>query len=103
MNSDGIECLCLEISNEKYKNIVLSLNFRPLNSDTTLLEKHMKNILSKNDATEKEVILIGDFDINFVDFDENKNSKFFEFNVSIWIDFYDKQTDICHKAHCYCN
>ena len=26
MNSDAIECLCLEISNKKSKNIILSLN-----------------------------------------------------------------------------
>ena len=55
---------------------MLSLNFRPSNSDTTLLEKHMKNILSKNDANKKEVILIRDFNINFVDFDKIKVQSF---------------------------
>ena len=103
MKSDAIKCLCLEISIEKSKNIVLGLNYRPLNGDTTLLEKRMKNVLSKNDATKKEVILIGDFNMNFLDFDKNKSSKFCEFNFSIWIDFCDKQTNICHKGHCYFN
>ena len=53
MNSDATECLCLEISTKKSKNIILSLNYRLPNGDTTLFEKHMENILSKNDATKK--------------------------------------------------
>ena len=72
MNSDAIECLCLEISTKTSKNIILSLNYRPPNGDTTLFEKHMKSILSKNKASKKEVILTGDFNINVLDFDKNK-------------------------------
>ena len=40
-------------------------------------EKHMKSILSKNKATEKEVILIGDFNIYLLDFDKNKRVQSF--------------------------
>ena len=83
MNSDAIECLCLEISIKNSKNIVLGLNYQPLNGDTTLLEKRKKKILSKNNATKKEVILIGDFNMNLLDFDKSKSSKFCEFNFSI--------------------
>ena len=72
MNSDAIECLCLEISTKTSKNLILSLNYRPPNGDSTLFEKHMKSILSKNEATKKEVILIGDFNMNLLDFDKNK-------------------------------
>ena len=39
MKSDTIECLCVEISNEKSRNIILSLNYPPLNGDTKLLRK----------------------------------------------------------------
>ena len=53
MNSDATECLCLEISTKTSKNLILSLNYRPPNGDTTLFEKHMKSILSKNEATKK--------------------------------------------------
>ena len=35
----------------------------------------MKSILCKNDATKKEVILIGDFNINLLDFDKNKRAQ----------------------------
>ena len=77
MNSDAIECLCLEISTKTSKNLILSLNYRPPNGDTTLFEKHMKSILSKNEATKKEVILIGDFNMNLLDFDKNKRVQSF--------------------------
>ena len=77
MNSDAIECLCLEISTKTSGNIILSLKYRRPNCDTTLFEKHMKSILSKNEATEKEVILIGDFNISLLDFDKNKRVQSF--------------------------
>ena len=53
------------------------MNYRPPNGDTTLFEKHMKSILSKNEATKKEVILIGDFNMNLLDFDKNKRVQSF--------------------------
>ena len=71
MNSNAIECLCLEISSKTSKNIMLSLNYRPPNGNTTPFDKHMKSTLSKNEATKKEVILISDFNINLLDFDKN--------------------------------
>ena len=37
----------------------------------------MKSILSKNEATKKEVILIGNFNMNLLDFDKNKKSSKF--------------------------
>ena len=77
MNSDAIECLCLEISTKTSKNLILSLNCQPPNGDTTLFEKHMKNILSKNEASKKVVILIADFNMNLLDFDKNKRVQSF--------------------------
>ena len=77
MNSNAIECLCLEISTKISKSLILSLNYRLPTGDTTLFEKHMKSILSKNKATKKEVILIGDFDMNLLDFDENERVQSF--------------------------
>ena len=37
----------------------------------------MKRILSKNDVTKKEVILIGDFNINLLNFGKNKRVQSF--------------------------
>ena len=56
---------------------MMSLNYRPPNGDTTLLEKHMKSILSKNEAAKKEVILTGDFNMNLFDLDKYKRVQSF--------------------------
>ena len=77
MNFDAIECLCLEISAKTSKKLILSLNYRPPNGDTTLFEKHMKNILFKNEETKKEVIIIADFNMNLLYFDNNKRVQSF--------------------------
>ena len=77
MNSDAIECLYLEISTKKSKNVILNLNYWSPNSDKALFEEHMKSVLSKTDATKKEVLLIGDFSINLLDFDKNKRVQSF--------------------------
>ena len=68
---------CLEFSTKKSKNLIVSLNYRPPNGDTTLFEKHMKSMLSKNEATKYEMILIGDFNMNLLDFDKNKRFQSF--------------------------
>ena len=77
MNSDAIECLCLEISTKTSKNLILSLTYPLLNGDTTLFEKHVKSIISENEATKKKVILIGDFNMNLLDFVKNKRVQSF--------------------------
>ena len=77
MNSDAVECLCLEISTKTTKKLILSLNYLSPNGDTTLFEKHMKSILFKNEANEKEVILTGDFNMILLGFDKNKKVQSF--------------------------
>ena len=39
--------------------------------------KNMKSILSKNETPKKDVILIGDFNMNLFDFDKNKGVQSF--------------------------
>ena len=59
INCDAIESLCLEITNEKLKNIILNLTYRPPNGDVKEFEKHVNEILSTND-------------MNLLDFEQNK-------------------------------
>ena len=72
INCDAIESLCLEITNEKSKNIILNLTYRPRNGDVKEFEKHLNKILSINDILKKEVIVAGDFNMNLLDFEQNK-------------------------------
>ena len=102
MNSDAIECLCLEISTKTSKNLILSLNYRSPNGDATLFEKHMKSILSKSKATKKEVILISDFNMKLLNFNKNKRVQSF---VNLMFRFGMNPTinkPKRHKACCYC-
>ena len=50
----------------------MNLAYRPPNGDPNEIENHFKNILSKREITNKEQVLVGDFNINALDFNENK-------------------------------
>ena len=41
-----------------------------------ICEKHMKSLLYKNDTAKKEVVLIGKFNINLLDFDKKRVQSF---------------------------
>ena len=101
MNVYAIKCLCLEISNKKCKTIIFILNYRPPNGDTTLFERHVKSILSKNNVAKKEVIVIGNFNINLLEFDKNKRVQSFV-NLMFPVGMIPTKNK-SQKAHCYCN
>ena len=67
VNSSAMECLCVEVVNKNSKSIVLNLTCRPPNGDPNELEYHFKNILSKREITNKELVF-GDFNINVLAF-----------------------------------
>ena len=72
INCDAAESLCLEIRNEKSKNIILNLTYRPPNGDVKEFEKRLNKVPSTNDILKKEVIMAGDFNMNLLDFEQNK-------------------------------
>ena len=47
-------------------------SYRPPNGDVKEFEKHLNKILSTNDILKKEVIMTGDFNMNLLDFEQNK-------------------------------
>ena len=53
------------------KNINLNTIYRPPNCDMKQCETHSKDVFSKNG--QKNIVLAGDFHINFLDFEANKN------------------------------
>ena len=80
INCDAIESLCLEITNEKSKNIILNLTYRPPNGVVKEFAKHLNKILSTNDILKKEVIMAGVFNMNLFDFEQNeKVQNFYNF------------------------
>ena len=50
----------------------MNLAYRPPNGDPNKLENHFKKIPSKLEVTNKESVLVGDFNINVLDFNESK-------------------------------
>ena len=65
-----MESLCLEITNEKLKNIMLNLTYRPPNGEVKDLkgpfEKRLNKILSTDGIIKKEVIMSGDFNMSLL-------------------------------------
>ena len=51
---------------------MLNLIYRPPNGEVKEFEKHCNKLLSTNDVLKKEVIMAGDFNMNLLDFKENK-------------------------------
>ena len=73
VNSSAIECcLYVEVFSKNSKSNVLNLTYHPPNGDPNELENDFKNILSKLEITNKELVLVGDFNINVLDFNESK-------------------------------
>ena len=50
----------------------MNLTYQPPNGDPNELENYFKNVLSKRTITNKEIVLVGDFNINVLGFNENK-------------------------------
>ena len=63
----------LKLSRIKSKNIILSIIYRPPNGDMKQSETHFKDLFSKNGKNLKNIVLAIDFNINYLDFETNKN------------------------------
>ena len=70
INCDAIQSLSIKILSTKSKNIILNAIYRPPKCDMKQCETYFKDVFSKND---KNIVLAGDFNINFLDFETNKN------------------------------
>ena len=72
INCEAIESLSIEISNYDVKNIIFNIVYRPPDGDLEVCENYFQSILSHNSIRNKNVILAGDFNINVLDFEQNK-------------------------------
>ena len=77
INSDAIECLCIEILNKHSKNLILNLSYRPPQGDATFFEKRLQDLLWRLDICKREVLITGDFNINLLDSENNKKVQSF--------------------------
>ena len=72
INLEAVESLSIEILNKKRKNIVFNTTYRPLNKDIEICENYFKNLFAKNDTVNKHIVLAGNFNLNVLDFENNK-------------------------------
>ena len=75
--SGAIECFCIEILNKHSKKLILNLSYSPPQGDTILFEKNLQDLLLKNDVYKKEIFVKGDFNINLLDYENNKKVQSF--------------------------
>ena len=64
--------------------------YRPPNGDMTVFERFCKNLLSENDKTSKNIIFVGNLNINHLAYEPNKKvqhilSRMFQYNMILTI------------------
>ena len=67
----------VEVENENWKVILLNLVYRPPNGDQKEFQNYFKNTFLKRDCSSKDIIIVGYFKINVLDFIENKKVQSF--------------------------
>ena len=75
INCDDIESLSIEIVNDHTKNFIINVVYRPPDGDLSISETFFRKILSENTNANKTLFLVGDFNINVLDYENTKNFK----------------------------
>ena len=69
INSEAVESVSIEILNKKCKNIIVNTIYRPRHGD---IEAILSYLFAKNDTVNKHIVLTGNFNLNVLDFENNK-------------------------------
>ena len=75
INNDNIEALCLEIVNNKGKNILINTQHRQPTGIYSEFEKYMKDFTNKVKNNRKYLYIVGDMNLNLLDHRSNSNVK----------------------------
>ena len=85
VNTKHMESLSVEIVNNKSKNIVITTTYRPPDGNIKTFETFLKALYSKVTSSNKLFYLVGDLNLNVLDYDVNeKVKKFSKLNFSAW-------------------
>ena len=74
VNCDNIESLSIEIVNDHSKDI-LNVVYRPPDGDLSISETFFRKILPENTKANKALSVADDFNVNVLDYGNNKKSK----------------------------
>ena len=72
---DDLETCSIEIVNCKSKNVIITGIYRAPKSDVKLLKNYCKNLLKKKNTNDKTVFILGDLNVNSLDYDNNESVK----------------------------
>ena len=72
LNTIDIESLAVEIINKKTKNVIVHTLYRPPCGKIKPFKKYLKNTFLKNKSACKTMYLVGDFNLNVLDYKTNK-------------------------------
>ena len=72
-----MESLSISILNKKCKNIINNTIFKLANGDIETCKNYFKNLFTKNDIVNKNINLAGDFSLNVLGFEDDKNAQNF--------------------------
>ena len=71
VNNANIEALCVEIINEKSKNILINTQYRQPAGNLNEFEVYLSTFLAKSKTTDKTCSLVGDLNLNLIDYQSN--------------------------------
>ena len=77
VNKATIEALCVEIINKKSKNILINTQYRQPAGNFNEFEAYLNTFLAKYKTTDKTCFLVGDLNLNLIDY--QSNAKFRDF------------------------
>ena len=86
---DDLETLVIEIDNTKNKIVIVNLVYSPPNGSIKTVHEYLKLLLDRTTVSNKDIILIGDFNVNLLDFYyshivKNYVKKLFKSNLLLW-------------------
>ena len=76
-----IEALTIEIIEENKKNLIITVIYRPPRGDEKNFRKEYKKLIENKNESNKQIFLIGDINLNSLDYETNNCVKNF-FNLS---------------------
>ena len=71
VNNANIEALCVEIINKKSKNILINTQYRLPAGNLSEFEVYLNTFLAKSKTTDKTCFLVGDLNLNLIDYQSN--------------------------------
>ena len=71
VNNADIEALCVEIINKKSNNIVINTQYRQTSGNFNKFEAYLNTFLAKSKTTDKTCFLVGDLNLNLIDYQSN--------------------------------